>query len=190
MGYSNYPSRQRSPWFYVLMGCGGCACLALVVIIVGVSLLGWGLKRGIEDMAAMARQAKVDLKLEQDKMVTKEGKRYIEGSIKNISPTHTYDMATVEYNLFDKTGKSMESSSANTRDLKPGSVWKFEVPVKDAAVATYKFREVTGFQDVTEDPKLSPEKRAELKARRDEMRRRIDEAIKKAQDDSGGQNRP
>ncbi|MCW3052008.1 MAG: hypothetical protein JWN14_1178 [Chthonomonadales bacterium] len=185
---SNYPPQQRSPWFYVLWGCGGCACLGVIGAMVGVYLLGMGVKKGVERFSAMAREAQVDLKVQNHKMVDKPGERAITGSLKNISPTHTYSIAMVEFSLFDKSGKPLTSATAQTQNLKPGATWTFKAPITDPSVATYKFREVSGFQDPAEDPNLDPATREKMKAQRAEMDKRLQEIIKKAQDDAAKQN--
>ncbi|MCW3098395.1 MAG: hypothetical protein JWL77_4013 [Chthonomonadaceae bacterium] len=185
---SNYPSQPRSPWFYVLWGCGGCACLAVIVAVGGIFLLGWGVKKGFEGMSNLAREAQVDLKMQSHKMVSAKGERYIAGTLKNISPTHTYSVAIVEFYLFDKSGQALPSASAQTQSLKPGATWTFKAPVTEPTAVTYKFREVSGFQDITEDPNIDPATRQRLKAQRAEMDRRLQEIIQKAKDDAAKQN--
>lgn len=188
---SNYPpQQQRSPWTYVLLGCGGCACLSVVVVVAGVFLMGWGLKKGAEEFSKELRKAQVDLKIQDHKLVKKENERYIAGKLKNISPMHTYEMAMVEFDLFDKNGKALKPVSAETKDLKPGAVWEFKVPVTNPAAADYKYREVTGFQDYTEDPNLDPEKRRKMKEQREEMKRKVDEIIQQVKDEEAGHNKP
>ena len=184
------PAQPRSPWFYVLWGCGGCACLGAVAAIVGFVLLGMGVKKGVESLAAEARTAQVDLKVQKHAMVNKAGERYIAGTVKNISPTHTYGTVDVEFDLFDKSGKPLNSATAATKDLKPGAAWEFKAIVTDPSAATYKFREVTGFQDKAEDPSLDPETRRKMKEQRAEMDKRIKDILKKAQDNAAKPNNP
>lgn len=187
---SNSPSQNRSPWFYVLWGCGGCACLGAVLAVVGFVLLGLGVKKGVETFSAMAREAQVDLKVQKHAMVNKAGERYIAGTLKNISPTHTYSVVSVEFNLFDKSGKPLTSVTAGTKDLKPGATWEFKAAVTDPSAASYKFREVTGFQDMAEDPNLDPETRRKMKAQRAVLDKQIQDILKKAQDDAAKPNNP
>jgi hypothetical protein len=181
--YSNQPS-QRSPWFYAAWGCGGCACLSGIAVVVGVFMLSWGVKKGIESLAESARAAQVDLKVQKHELVQKEGKRYIVGTLKNISPKNTYSNAFVEFSLFDKTGKPLEGAIAKTTDLKPGATWDFKAPVTDPTAATYKFRAVSGFQEIPDDPTLDPATRQRNKAQREEMRRRMQDIFDKAKADS------
>jgi hypothetical protein len=119
--------------------------------------------------------------------VTKQGERYIAGTLKNISPTHTYAIATVEFSLFDKSGKPLTSATAQTQNLKPGATWEFKAPVADPTAVTYKFREVGGLQDMAEDPSLDPATRQRIKEQRAIMDKRLQEILKKSQEDSAGQ---
>ncbi|MCW3098402.1 MAG: hypothetical protein JWL77_4020 [Chthonomonadaceae bacterium] len=190
----NYPSQQRSPWFYVLWGCGGCACLAVIAAVAGVMLLGWGAKKGIEGMTDMVhemqKEIEADLKVQSHTMVNKKGERYIEGTLKNVSPTHYYATVSVEFELYDKSGKLLKSTTAQTQGLKPEATWKFQAPINDPIVATYKYRGVDGLRDVAEDSNIDPATRQKMKEERAEMDARYKDLLKKTQEDSAKPNHP
>jgi hypothetical protein len=191
---SNYPSQQRSSWFYVLWGCGGCACLAGIAALVGVILLGWGAKKVSEGMTTivheMQQEIEADLKVQSHTLVNKQGERYIAGTLKNVSPTHTYATVTVEFELFDKSGKLLKSTTAQTKHLKPGATWKFKAPIDDPTIATYKYRGVDGLHDIAEDTNLDPATRQKMKEQRAEMDARFKDLLKKAPDESAKPNNP
>jgi len=160
----------------------------VIAVAVGIYMIGQGVKKGFESLAAEARASQADLKVQKHAMMTKEGERTIVGTLKNISPIHTYGLAFVEFDLSDKSGQPLLPVSTQTKDLKPGATWTFKIPVTDLNAASYKFREVSGFQDRSEDPTLDPEERRRLKAQKAETNRRLQELLKKAQEDTSKQD--
>ena len=65
--------------------------------------------------------------------------RAICGTVKNNS-NHNIGYIQVEINLYDKIGNLLESTIDNINNLEPNSTWKFEAPVINDKVSTYKIK--------------------------------------------------
>src|SRR5213080_3375196 len=94
------PRRQGPPvWLIVLGACGGCGCMAVLAIFGAIFYLGMGIQQGIEHGMEKAakdkRLAARDLKVQGHKMITSEGKRFIIGTLKNVSASNPYQFASV-----------------------------------------------------------------------------------------------
>jgi hypothetical protein len=64
MDASETPKKQRSPWFYVLLGCGGLAalmCLGFTVFILFVAKKGRDMVAGMTDPTAKEENARTQL---------------------------------------------------------------------------------------------------------------------------------
>ncbi|MCW3055777.1 MAG: hypothetical protein JWN14_4947 [Chthonomonadales bacterium] len=187
---SNYPSQRRSPWFYVAWGCGGCSCLAVIATLLGFMLLKKGTE-GMNDMARkLQRQAEAELQVVNSKMVNSQGEHDITGMLVNISSKNIYSFAMIEFDLYDKSGKPLGSTSVETHNLQRGGIWDFKAPIDDPAVASYKFHGVTGFPDLSDDPNLSPATRQKAKEQNAEREAFLKDLMKRAQDESAKPTTP
>ena len=72
------------------------------------------------------------------------GARGICGTVKNHS-SHSIGYAQVEINLYDKSGNIIGSTLDNINNLEANSVWKFQAPIIEDNVATYKVKNVIGY---------------------------------------------
>ena len=72
------------------------------------------------------------------------GARGICGTVKNNS-NRNIGYAHVEINLYDKAGNLIGSTLDNVNNLEANSVWKFQAPIIEDNVATYKVKNVVGY---------------------------------------------
>lgn len=70
--------------------------------------------------------------------------RYVTGTVRNITENE-YNGAFVEINLYDQSGAQIGNTSATTKNLEPGGLWKFEALVLKKEVASYKIKELRPF---------------------------------------------
>lgn len=71
---------------------------------------------------------------------------YIDGTLTNNTDDEV-SYIQVEYNLYDADGAQVGTALANTNNLQPGGVWKFEAigTASPDEVASYELMNVTGF---------------------------------------------
>ena len=67
------------------------------------------------------------------------GLRGICGKVENNS-NYNIGYAQVEINLYDKKGNLIDSTIDNINNVEPNSTWKFEAPVINDKVKTYKIK--------------------------------------------------
>ena len=72
------------------------------------------------------------------------GARAICGTVKNNS-NHNAGYVQVEINLYDKKGNLIDSTLDNVNNLEPYATWKFQAPIINDNVATYKIKNVVGY---------------------------------------------
>lgn len=72
------------------------------------------------------------------------GAKGICGTVKNNS-NHNISYAHVEINLYDKAGNLIGSTLDNVNNLEANSIWKFQAPIIEDNVATYKVKNVVGY---------------------------------------------
>jgi hypothetical protein len=68
----------------------------------------------------------------------------IVGTVRN-NTSRQPSYVQVEFNLLDSDGAQVGSTLANTNNLEPGGVWKFEAPVLDQRTTQVKLKGVTTF---------------------------------------------
>lgn len=62
----------------------------------------------------------------------------ITGTVKNIHPTKTMEMAYLTFGLYDEAGNRVGTASALMTELKPGETWKFNASARDKDAVTAK----------------------------------------------------
>lgn len=72
------------------------------------------------------------------------GVRYIAGSVKNNSD-RKMEYVQVTFRLLDASGAQVGSTLANTTDLAPGGVWKFQAVVLEDRATKAQVTDLTGF---------------------------------------------
>src|SRR5947207_2138954 len=127
----DYERRRGMPtWAIVLLSCGGCGCFALVALFGGAMFLGFGVTRALFDVMKEVRAASIDLKVQDDKIVTFQGRRYIVGTLKNISTRNRYSWVAIDLPLYEGAGKTFDSVMASTtEEIPPGGTWRFRAPI-------------------------------------------------------------
>jgi hypothetical protein len=147
-GWGPPPKRGTPVWVWFLVGCGGLFVLGSIAIGYFVVRVSRTVTSAIGQMAAESEAATKNLKVIDHKLTTYQGKRFIVGSVKNVSPTDTYESVSVSFTLFDKAGEEMEDGldAEAESPLKPGAVWRFKAEVEDPAVKTYKVSDVSGMR--------------------------------------------
>jgi hypothetical protein len=184
--YPPHETRKNTPtWVFVLAGCGGCGCLAALGVIGFMFYLSRGVATVFQELSKEMQEAGKDFKVQEHKLVTHEGKRYIVGTAKNISPTNRYSWVSIEFSLTDAAGTELDSTTDMTEnEVKPGEVWRFKAPIEAPEAVKYKFRGITGMKVSPEWENMDPE----TKAKMEEIKTRTRERIKKIIEDSKQQN--
>ena len=72
------------------------------------------------------------------------GARGVCGTVKNNS-NRNIGYAQVEINLYDKAGNLIGSTLDNINNLEANAIWKFQAPIIEDNVATYKIKNVVGY---------------------------------------------
>ena len=72
------------------------------------------------------------------------GAKAICGTVKNNS-SRNYGYVHVEINLYDKNGNLIDSTLDNVNNLEGNATWKFQAPIINDNVATYKIKNITGY---------------------------------------------
>lgn len=72
------------------------------------------------------------------------GARGVCGTVKNNS-NRNIGYAHVEINLYDKAGNLIGSTLDNINNLEANAIWKFQAPIIEDNVATYKIKNVVGY---------------------------------------------
>lgn len=72
------------------------------------------------------------------------GSRAVCGTVVNNS-SRNISYAQVEINLYDRNGNLVDSTMDNINNLEANGTWKFQAPIIEDNVATYKVKNVTGF---------------------------------------------
>ena len=66
------------------------------------------------------------------------------GKVKNISNTE-YVNVFIEFNVYDASKNQVGTLASQVRNLKPGNVWSFSLPIYIQNVASYELQSVTGY---------------------------------------------
>jgi hypothetical protein len=82
--------------------------------------------------------------LDYKSVVGEFGNQTIKGRVRN-NTDREYSYAQIEFNLYNKSNNQVGSALANINNLEPGGIWAFEAAMLQDDVATYKFKELTGF---------------------------------------------
>jgi hypothetical protein len=69
---------------------------------------------------------------------------YIKGTVHNPS-TRTFSLATISFDLFDKSGARVGTALDNINNLAPGQAWKFKAYILDKGAQNAKLAKLEGF---------------------------------------------
>lgn len=136
-------------------GIGKIVLIVLaVLVVIGVAGTALGGNSDSADAPDTAGQTQTQQAEEQEPytitdevMDTSNGFAvYIDGTLTNNTDDEV-SYIQVEYNLYDADGAQVGTALANTNNLQPGGVWKFEAlgTASPDEVASYELIDVTGF---------------------------------------------
>jgi hypothetical protein len=142
----------------------------------------------IEKSYTEMKAAGTVLKIQDQKLTSWKGQKFVVGTLKNTSPSQSYDFVSVSFHVYDSKDLELETASDTTEVvLKPGGTWRFKAEVTEPTATRVVLEEVLGSKLTPEEASQEPEE----KARREELRRKLKERIQKVVDDAKArQNSP
>ena len=88
--------------------------------------------------------SKPALEVLQTRSISDSYSRYIVGKVRN-NTDRTYSYVQVSFNLYDNSGAQVGSTLDNINNLEPNGIWKFKAIIIGDNVASFKFKDVSGW---------------------------------------------
>lgn len=185
------PPRSGTPiWVWILGGCGVIGCLGFCGVIYTIYFLGKTVVDSLQQMTADMQASAAFLKVQDQKLVTYKGQKYVVGTLKNTSKVDSYSDTTVDFPIYDAAGNHVDTAEdAAQAVLKPGQTRRFRALVNSSAAATAARGQAQGWK-VTDDSNLDPETKAERDKIIADTKTKIQKTVDEAKKREGGAGPP
>jgi hypothetical protein len=175
------PREGTSVWVWILAGCGGCGCLAVAAFAFSVYFIG---KTAFDAMNQAYTEMKLAgrvLKVQDQKLASHKGRKFVVGVLKNTSPTETYNYVSISFHVYDSRGAEVETAEDSTESiLKPGQTWRFRAPIEDSGASRVALEDILGSKLEPEEANMDPDERV----RRDKIISQMKQKVQKVVDEA------